>query len=110
MLRVIQRTGDRVTAALPADVDLHTTPRLCAVGDRIIDEGCRHLVLDASGTDHLDSTGISVFIAWYKRLSALGGSLTLTEVDERHLAVLTRLGLTSIMTIIGVSTTDNPGA
>lgn len=110
MLHVTQRVGDRVTAELPEDADLHTTPGLRAIGDRVIDEGCRHLTLDASRTLHVDSTGISALITWYQRLDALDGSLTLSGVGEHLYGLLTRLGLHTVMAITpGTATTDAPG-
>lgn len=106
MLHVIRRTGDRVTAALPEEVDLQSAPALRAVGDRIIDEGCRHLTLDATRTLHLDSTGITVLLTWYRRLHALGGSLALTGADGRLCSLLARLGLHTVMAITPRPATD----
>ena len=99
MLQVTERTGDRVTARLPEDVDLDSTSRLQAVGDRVIDEGCRHLTLDASDTLYLDSTGTTLLIAWFQRLEGLGGTLSLTQVSEHIRDVLLRLGLDTVLTI-----------
>ncbi|MER6535433.1 STAS domain-containing protein [Streptomyces sp. 900105755] len=111
MLHVTERAGDRVVAQLPEDVDLHSTPGLRAVGDRMIDEGCRHLTLDCSGTLYLDSTGISAIVVWYQRLDAVGGSLTLSEVNEHLYSLLTRLGLHTAITITpGTATSDKQGS
>jgi anti-anti-sigma factor len=111
VLHVTARAGDRVTAQLPKDVDLHTTPGLRAIGDRIIDEGCRHLTLDASHTLHVDSTGINALIVWYRRLDALHGSLTLSGVSEHLSGLLRRLGLHTVLAITpGAADTDAPGS
>ncbi|MFB8249932.1 STAS domain-containing protein [Streptomyces sp. NPDC001046] len=104
MLNVTGRAGDHVTARLPEDVDLHTTPGLCAVVNRIIDEGCRHLTLDASALRHLDSTGVTAFLAWYQRLAPPGGTLTLTGLTGHPQTMLTRMGLHRALTI----TPDTP--
>ncbi|WP_052845311.1 STAS domain-containing protein [Streptomyces sp. NRRL S-31] len=108
MLHIVARTGDHVVAALPEDVDLYSTPFLRAVADRIIDEGCRHLTLDASRTLHLDSTGVTALIAWYQRLDPLGGSLAVTGLDEHLYALLTRLGLNGVITLTGPAAHDTP--
>ncbi|MDO0924312.1 STAS domain-containing protein [Streptomyces sp. TG1A-8] len=99
MLVVTERAGDRVTAALPEDVSLFTVPGLRAVGDRIIDEGCRHLTLDASHTQDLDSTGITALVTWYRRLEDLGGTLAVIEVSDHHHRLLTRLGLHTALAV-----------
>jgi anti-anti-sigma factor len=111
VLRVTERAGDRVVAELPEDVDLHSTPGLRALGDRMIDEGCRHLTLDCSRTLYLDSTGISAIVAWYQRLDAVGGSLALSEVNEHLYSLLTRLGLHTAITITpGTAASDKQGS
>ncbi|MFE5511693.1 STAS domain-containing protein [Streptomyces sp. NPDC056529] len=110
MLHVTTRTGDRVTAALPEDVDLHTAPLLRAVGARMIDEGCRHLVLDASKSRFLDSSGVTLLIHWYQRLTRLDGTLSLTEVNANVYDLLHRLGLdTVITTTLRTPAPDPPG-
>ncbi|MEU3509440.1 STAS domain-containing protein [Streptomyces longwoodensis] len=109
MLHVTDRAGDHVTARLPEDVDLDTTPGLRAVGDRMIDEGCRHLTLDASRVVTLDSTGITALIAWYQRLTPLEGSLTVTGLSEHLSALLVRLGLHGVITEPDAPVTDPAG-
>ncbi|MEU7424952.1 STAS domain-containing protein [Streptomyces sp. NPDC040750] len=111
MLHVSDRTDDRVTAGLPETVDLYTTPGLRAVGDRIIDEGCLHLTLDASHTAQMDSTGITMLITWYQRLERLGGTMSVTDVPHHLYDLLLRLGLDSVMTITPhATTTDAPSS
>jgi anti-anti-sigma factor len=99
MLRVTARVGDRVTAELPEDFDLYTAPGLRAVCGRIIDEGCRHLTLDASRTVHMDSTGITALVTWYQRLDRLGGTLSVVEVDHHLHDLLLRLGLHTVLSL-----------
>ncbi|MFF5637076.1 STAS domain-containing protein [Streptomyces sp. NPDC012825] len=99
MLHVTARAGNRVTARLPEDVDLHTAPLLRAVGDRVIDEGCRHLTLDASRTSCMDSSGVTLLITWYQRLDRLEGTVELIQVSTNMYELLHRLGLHTAMTI-----------
>jgi anti-anti-sigma factor len=108
VLQIVERAGDHVTAALPEDVDLYSSPFLCALAERMIDEGCRHLTLDASRTCHLDSTGITALVTWYQRLDALGGTLAMTGADEHVHALLTRLGLHTVIAIGPGTPTDTP--
>ncbi|MFD8153063.1 STAS domain-containing protein [Streptomyces sp. NPDC001046] len=101
MLHIVERTGDHVTGALPVDVDLYSTPSLRAEVDRMIDEGCRHLTLDASRMLFIDSTGITALVSWYQRLAALRGSVAVRGLSDHHHSLLTRLGLDTVMTISG---------
>ncbi|WP_306325973.1 STAS domain-containing protein [Streptomyces venezuelae] len=108
MLHVTTRAGNRVTALLPENVDLHTASLLCAVGDRMIDEGCRHLTLDASRSRFLDSSGVTLLIHWYQRLTRLDGTLSLAEVNAHIHDLLHRLGLHTVITITPRTPTPGP--
>ncbi|MEU0053752.1 STAS domain-containing protein [Streptomyces sp. NPDC006184] len=99
MLHITGSQGDRTRAELPEDVDLYTTASLRTAVDGLIDAGCRHLVLDASRTQHMDSTGVSALVGWYQRLDTLGGSLSVTGLDDGLLRMFTILGLDSVMTL-----------
>ncbi|MGJ7415445.1 STAS domain-containing protein [Streptomyces cinereoruber] len=99
MLHVTTRTGNGVTALLPESVDLHTVPLLRAVGNRMIDEGCRHLTLDASRSSFLDSSGVTLLINWYQRLHGLEGTLSLTGVNTNVYDLLHRLGLDAVIAL-----------
>lgn len=67
--------GDVAVLAPVGDIDLHTPPVL----DRRIDEletsGRRTVVVDLTGVDFLDSSGLGMFVAAQQRLSAAGGGL-----------------------------------
>lgn len=106
MLNVTGRAGDHVSARLPENLDLHTTPGVRALVDRIIDEGCLHLTLDGCALRHLDSTGVTALLAWYRRLHALDGTLTLTNLTGHPHLMLTRMGLHTALSI----TPDTPSA
>ncbi|MFJ5933984.1 STAS domain-containing protein [Streptomyces sp. NPDC093071] len=108
MLHVTMRTGNGVTALLPESVDLHTVPLLRAVGNRMIDEGCRHLTLDASRSSFLDSSGVTLLINWYQRLNRLEGTLSLTGVNTNIYDLLHRLGLDAVITLTPHAPTPDP--
>ncbi|MFC9795672.1 STAS domain-containing protein [Streptomyces sp. NPDC057695] len=108
MLHVTTRVGDRVTALLPESIDLHTAPLLRAVGARIIDEGCRHLTLDACQSLFLDSSGVTLLIQWYQRLTRLGGTLSLTGVNADVYDLLRRLGLDTVISLTPRAPTPDP--
>ncbi|MCK8432999.1 STAS domain-containing protein [Streptomyces sp. D2-8] len=99
VLHIIEREGDRVVAQLPEDVDLYTTPSVVTAVDALIDSGCRHLVLDATHTLHMDSTGVSALVGWYQRLDGAGGSLGVTGLHDGLLRMFTILGLDTVMSL-----------
>ncbi|NEE23463.1 STAS domain-containing protein [Streptomyces sp. SID7499] len=99
VLHIMEREGDRVVAQLPEDVDLYTTPSVSTAVNGLIDSGCCHLVLDATRTLHMDSTGVSALVGWYQRLDVVDGSLGVTGLHDGLLRMFTILGLDNVMSL-----------
>ncbi|MFC7844249.1 STAS domain-containing protein [Streptomyces sp. NPDC001046] len=99
MLRLISREEDLAVAALPADVDFFTSADVRAAGERLLDDGCRYLVVDTSPVDYIDSTGITVLLAFWQRLEGAGGALLVAVPDEHLRWRLETLGLAGVMPI-----------
>ncbi len=57
------------------------------------------VVLDLSGTDFLDSSGVGAIVFLYKRLSSIGRRLELQGVDGQPLRLLEFLRVTSVVPI-----------
>lgn len=57
------------------EIDLDTAPRLAQAFESLVGEGARIIVLDASGIDFVDSSGLRVIINCGNKLSAAGGRL-----------------------------------
>ena len=89
----LEVTADRreghVVVHLHGDLDVATAPRVrAALLDAI--EGGGNVVVDCTGLEFLDSTGLGILIAARTRARTAGGSLLLTGVRpqlERLLAV-----------------------
>ncbi|MEV5432363.1 STAS domain-containing protein [Streptomyces sp. NPDC052701] len=99
VLKVVQRCDDLVIVAFPEDVDLHTSEAMSGIGDRLLDEGCRHLIVEASRTSYLDSTGVTLLLRWLHRLEDLGGTLILTGLNQHLTTKLDILGLTEVFAL-----------
>jgi anti-sigma B factor antagonist len=85
--------------AVSGEVDVHTGP---ALRDRIadaLDSGRPRLVVDLSGVDFLDSTGLGVLVAGLNRSQELGGTLSLVCPRPRILTVLRITGLDELFVI-----------
>ncbi|MEG8277311.1 STAS domain-containing protein [Streptomyces sp. AHA2] len=99
MLTLISREEDLAVAALPEDVDFFTSAGVRAAGERILDGGCRYLVVDTSPVDYIDSTGITVLLTFWQRLEAAGGALLVAVPDEHLRWRLETLGLAGVMPV-----------
>ncbi|WP_437042886.1 STAS domain-containing protein [Streptomyces sp. enrichment culture] len=99
VLQLIERDGDLAVAALADDVDFYTSSGLRNAGLALLDDGCRYLVLDTSSLDFIDSSGITVLLAFWQRLHAADGALVLAVPDEGLRRRMDVLGLDTVLTI-----------
>jgi anti-sigma B factor antagonist len=76
-----------VVLALTGELDLGSAPRLhqTVVGE--VASGHHHLVIDLSGVDFMDSTGLGSIIGALRRVRSHGGDLLLVCTEQRVLRV-----------------------
>jgi anti-sigma B factor antagonist len=74
-------------------IDFDAAPRLKSSIRSRLDEGGRHMVIDLSEADFIDSTAIGVLVATLKRLREEGGSLAV---------VCERANVRNIFEIVGL--------
>ena len=61
----------------------------------LIDNGTRHLLLDLSGVDYINSSALRVLMTVAKRMTDLNGKLVLADVTELIYQILQVSGCTS---------------
>lgn len=61
----------------------------------LIEDGARNLLLDLSGVDYINSSGLRALLTATKRLTDLGGKMVLADVTELIYQVLQVSGCTS---------------
>jgi anti-sigma B factor antagonist len=88
------------------EIDLYTVPRLqreltsvLATGDPV------RLVVDLSGVDFCDSTGVNVLLAAHRQAREKGGNLELAAPRPAVRKILQVTGLETVFTVI-----DDPAA
>jgi anti-anti-sigma factor len=87
---IAERRDGHAVVRLAGELDVTGAPRLREALMTAIEGGDRHVVVDCSGLEFLDSTGLGVLVAARTRARAAGGSLLLTGAQpplERLLAV-----------------------
>ncbi|MGH3631170.1 MAG: STAS domain-containing protein, partial [Sciscionella sp.] len=82
--------------------DMHTAPELRGCVRELLEppRGLR-LVLDVSGLDFVDSSGLSALIATHKAVTTAGGEVVLAHPTETLLRMITITGLDGVFTIRG---------
>ncbi len=89
---------DWTVIAASGDLDLATAPDLRSRVVAAVGAGARHIVLDLTAVEFVDSTGLGVIIGALKRLRAHDGELRLAGVNRRVVRVLEVTDLTRVFT------------
>lgn len=100
-LQVSSRSqDDQVILSLSGEIDLYTAPRLQAELGAALTAGDQpHIVVDMSGVDFCDSTGMNVLLAAHRSARERGGDLTLTAPRPAVRKILQVTGLEGVFTI-----------
>lgn len=88
-----------VVLGVSGEVDLGTAPRLREHLVNLIADGHRHVVVDLTATDFLDSTGLGALVAGFKRLRAHDGDMKLVCLPGRIRKVFELTRLDSVLPI-----------
>jgi anti-sigma B factor antagonist len=87
------------TVVVEGEVDVATAPSLRDELYRLIQNGASWVVVDLSGMDFIDSTGLGVFVGALKRAREGGGGVELRGLKPSARKVFEITGLDSAFTI-----------
>jgi anti-sigma B factor antagonist len=74
--------GDVHLVELEGQIDLYSAPAFKEHVLGAVESGKRRLVVDLSGVEFMDSTGLSVLVGAWKRVRPDGGSVTIVSQRE----------------------------
>src|SRR5438552_18904390 len=95
----VRDDGGTPTVVVEGEVDVATAPALRDELYRLIEQGSREVVVDLSGMDFIDSTGLGVFVGALKRPREGGGRIELRGLTPSALEVFVTTGLRAAFTI-----------
>ena len=100
-LKVNTRTINDLTSLidLEGEVDVYTAPQLKQQIINLLDEGVKHVIVNLSAVDYLDSTALGVLIGGLKRLRERDGRLDLICPNQRIKRIFEITGLDKIFDI-----------
>ncbi|WP_449065535.1 STAS domain-containing protein [Planomonospora algeriensis] len=100
-LKVSTRShGGHTIVTIVGEIDLYTAPRLQSEFDRLLDErAAAFMVVDMSGVEFCDSTGMNVLLSALKRLREQGGILEMAGPRPAVRKILQVTGLDSVFTV-----------
>jgi anti-sigma B factor antagonist len=91
--------GGRTVVDVVGEIDVYTAPRLREQLTELVDSGRYDIVVDMTGVEFLDSTGLGVLVGGLKRVRLHEGSLRLVCTQERILKIFRITGLTKVFPI-----------
>jgi anti-sigma B factor antagonist len=86
--------------ALSGEVDVYTAPVLRARLIEATESGAGPLVVDMSGVEFIDSSGLGVLVSILKRISEQGSTMTIVSDREIVLKVFRITGLDRVFEIV----------
>jgi anti-anti-sigma factor len=84
---------------LSGDLDLATAPKLAAQLAELAQNEVRHVAVDLSALEFMDSSGLSLFLAEHERVEMLGGELILFSPRPQVRRLFEVTGLNDLFTV-----------
>jgi anti-sigma B factor antagonist len=92
--------GDHTVVSLAGEIDLYTAPHLQSeLAATMGPADPAQIVVDMSGVEFCDSTGMNVLLAAHRRACERGGGLALAQPRASVRKVLEVTGLSSVFTV-----------
>lgn len=83
------------------EVDLYTSPQLRDGITELLDQGANRIVIDLSGIEFMDSTGLGVLVVGLKRAKERNGEFALVCREGSVQKILSITGLDRVFSIHG---------
>lgn len=81
-------------------LDVTTVGELRATLDRLVANGCRRMYISLAGVQVIDSAGLGLILSQLRRMKALGGQLSLTDVEPEVYRSLVRLRMVDFLPVM----------
>lgn len=94
-----RQEGTHTVISVGGEIDVYTAPSLRERMNELVAEGHYDLIVDMSGVEFLDSTGLGVLVGGLKRVRSHDGTLRLVCPQEKILKVFRITGLTKVFPI-----------
>lgn len=92
---------DKMIIYLSGEIDHHTSREIREGVDRlIVTHRPRVFILDLSGVDFMDSSGLGLVLGRYRRIKELDGDMYIANADDRTLKILKMAGVDKIIKTI----------
>ena len=91
--------GDVSNLRIAGTLDVNTAPELAPTIDKLVEERRTRVVVDLTGLDLIDSSGVAALVALYKRVRALGGEVKVSGARDQPLAIFKLLRMDKVFAL-----------
>ena len=95
----VQRTDKGTTLAVRGSLDINTAPQLSDEIDRVIGDKPKTVIVDLSGLDLIDSSGVAALVKLYKGVRGGGGVITISGARDQPLAIFKLLRMDKVFNL-----------
>jgi anti-sigma B factor antagonist len=95
----VQRSSNSTTLIVRGSLDINTAPQLGDEIDRIVGEKPSIVIVDLSGLDLIDSSGVAALVKLYKGVKSVGGSVTISGARDQPLAIFKLLRMDKVFNL-----------
>jgi anti-sigma B factor antagonist len=95
----VKRTDTEITLTVRGSLDINTAAQLAEEIDKITAQKPKRVVVDLSGLDLIDSSGVAALVKLYKGVRGVGGAIELTGARDQPLAIFKLLRMDKVFNI-----------
>lgn len=93
-------SGDELTVRISGEIDHHSAVRVRGeIDERIMRLRPKRTVMELSGIEFMDSSGLGLIMGRYQKMRAIGGDLCVRDPNERVVRIFKLAGLERIIKI-----------
>ena len=95
----VQRTNTETTLAVRGSLDINSASQLAEEIDRIVAQKPKRVVVDLSGLDLIDSSGVAALVKLYKGVRGGGGVVAIQGARDQPLAIFKLLRMDKVFNL-----------
>lgn len=99
MILTVERTSTDAVIRLKGDLTTFAEDRVEAAVATLIQEGCRHCILDFSEVEYINSPGIAILIQVVSAMQEKDGRISAFGLNDHYRKIFRMVGLTEYIEI-----------
>ena len=95
----VTRTPTETKISIRGSLDINSAPALSEEIDKIVHAKTTKVLVDLSGLDLIDSSGVAALVKLYKGVRGTGGTVTIANARDQPLAIFKLLRMDKVFNL-----------